>query len=158
MIRRPPRSTLFPYTTLFRSLNRDFDRADPVAAGSGVGRGSLDRAGPARSVVVRVGRQRRRVGRGCVVAEAARAEGPGLVAVGGGVCRSDRDAVGRTVAECARRERVSPVRASRSRGGAAGGDAHPVWTGGAEGAPVPTGVGDAVLLDRDVDRADPMTA
>src|SRR3712207_7202126 len=23
MIRRPPRSTLFPYTTLFRSLNRD---------------------------------------------------------------------------------------------------------------------------------------
>src|SRR2546427_7856036 len=33
MIRRPPRSTLFPYTTLFRSadrvLNRDFD--DPLA-------------------------------------------------------------------------------------------------------------------------------
>src|SRR5260370_28872511 len=28
MIRRPPRSTLFPYTTLFRSetWNRDFDR------------------------------------------------------------------------------------------------------------------------------------
>jgi len=25
MIRRPPRSTLFPYTTLFRSLNRDED-------------------------------------------------------------------------------------------------------------------------------------
>src|SRR5256885_10116229 len=24
MIRRPPRSTLFPYTTLFRSLGRDF--------------------------------------------------------------------------------------------------------------------------------------
>src|SRR2546427_4019713 len=24
MIRRPPRSTLFPYTTLFRSLERDF--------------------------------------------------------------------------------------------------------------------------------------
>src|SRR2546430_15000806 len=24
MIRRPPRSTLFPYTTLFRSLDRDF--------------------------------------------------------------------------------------------------------------------------------------
>src|SRR2546425_12936069 len=44
MIRRPPRSTLFPYTTLFRSLHRadvrpcgeglvaagDDDRADPV--------------------------------------------------------------------------------------------------------------------------------
>ena len=27
MIRRPPRSTLFPYTTLFRSV-----RADPIAA------------------------------------------------------------------------------------------------------------------------------
>src|SRR5256885_10025614 len=26
MIRRPPRSTLFPYTTLFRSLQRPFDR------------------------------------------------------------------------------------------------------------------------------------
>src|SRR2546430_6435768 len=28
MIRRPPRSTLFPYTTLFRS--RDFDRVEDV--------------------------------------------------------------------------------------------------------------------------------
>src|SRR5437763_7164541 len=27
MIRRPPRSTLFPYTTLFRSLDRDHDPA-----------------------------------------------------------------------------------------------------------------------------------
>src|SRR2546421_5234311 len=27
MIRRPPRSTLFPYTTLFRSVGRDFARA-----------------------------------------------------------------------------------------------------------------------------------
>src|SRR2546426_4692227 len=27
MIRRPPRSTLFPYTTLFRSLRRDSDAA-----------------------------------------------------------------------------------------------------------------------------------
>src|SRR5688572_32349987 len=27
MIRRPPRSTLFPYTTLFRSLIGDLDRA-----------------------------------------------------------------------------------------------------------------------------------
>src|SRR2546427_8680748 len=26
MIRRPPRSTLFPYTTLFRSLRSSFDR------------------------------------------------------------------------------------------------------------------------------------
>src|SRR2546427_762490 len=27
MIRRPPRSTLFPYTTLFRSLSRDLKRS-----------------------------------------------------------------------------------------------------------------------------------
>src|SRR5438132_7148997 len=40
MIRRPPRSTLFPYTTLFRSQDRDRDeprgygaRAAPQAAG-----------------------------------------------------------------------------------------------------------------------------
>src|SRR5258707_5497954 len=30
MIRRPPRSTLFPYTTLFRSLGRSSDDADIV--------------------------------------------------------------------------------------------------------------------------------
>src|SRR3712207_2650455 len=29
MIRRPPRSTLFPYTTLFRSLGDDVDEARP---------------------------------------------------------------------------------------------------------------------------------
>src|SRR2546425_9542809 len=33
MIRRPPRSTLFPYTTLFRSVRvRGFDRFECVAA------------------------------------------------------------------------------------------------------------------------------
>src|SRR5438105_10494569 len=32
MIRRPPRSTLFPYTTLFRSRK---GRADPAATGTG---------------------------------------------------------------------------------------------------------------------------
>src|SRR3712207_7262249 len=31
MIRRPPRSTLFPYTTLFRSLHRDLARLDGLA-------------------------------------------------------------------------------------------------------------------------------
>src|SRR2546430_3072478 len=31
MIRRPPRSTLFPYTTLFRSHLRDLTLADEVA-------------------------------------------------------------------------------------------------------------------------------
>src|SRR5690349_24140170 len=35
MIRRPPRSTLFPYTTLFRSRVRRRRRARPGAIGSG---------------------------------------------------------------------------------------------------------------------------
>src|SRR5262245_63544841 len=33
MIRRPPRSTLFPYTTLFRSLVRLHERARRIGAG-----------------------------------------------------------------------------------------------------------------------------
>src|SRR5438270_6546491 len=31
LIRRPPRSTLFPYTTLFRSHGRRLERAEPAA-------------------------------------------------------------------------------------------------------------------------------
>src|SRR5438034_7534456 len=46
MIRRPPRSTLFPYTTLFRSRRR---AAEGAPAGEGVAGGSRRRArGPAR--------------------------------------------------------------------------------------------------------------
>src|SRR2546427_8303262 len=33
MIRRPPRSTLFPYTTLFRSEELTFDHVVPIAKG-----------------------------------------------------------------------------------------------------------------------------
>src|SRR3712207_8620124 len=33
MIRRPPRSTLFPYTTLFRSDERPLQRGEPVVDG-----------------------------------------------------------------------------------------------------------------------------
>src|SRR3989442_8371014 len=40
MIRRPPRSTLFPYTTLFRSRRGDRDLAD---AASAAGRAPEDR-------------------------------------------------------------------------------------------------------------------
>src|SRR5256885_9293220 len=35
MIRRPPRSTLFPYTTLFRSLD-ELDEIERVASGRGL--------------------------------------------------------------------------------------------------------------------------
>src|SRR3712207_8599293 len=57
MIRRPPRSTLFPYTTLFRS-QRQADRADvrgDVHLG-GAGRRNLDRRGAGGGLEVRVGR------------------------------------------------------------------------------------------------------
>src|SRR3989442_10119227 len=43
MIRRPPRSTLFPYTTLFRSVNRGEQFFEPRRAhrhlGNAIGRG-----------------------------------------------------------------------------------------------------------------------
>src|SRR3712207_7517264 len=59
MIRRPPRSTLFPYTTLFRSAaagrrarhrgGRDRgDRGRPVAVGDGLRRAAEPRDRPAR--------------------------------------------------------------------------------------------------------------
>src|SRR2546421_5912309 len=48
MIRRPPRSTLFPYTTLFRSrvclhLPHSLGRADAEAAAARTGRGNAHR-------------------------------------------------------------------------------------------------------------------
>src|SRR2546430_4365734 len=54
MIRRPPRSTLFPYTTLFRSLYSRDERADRAAS---VGHRATDRSLPAQI-------QRRRSHRG----------------------------------------------------------------------------------------------
>src|SRR3712207_8915666 len=46
MIRRPPRSTLFPYTTLFRSRRRPVhDQGGRGPEGQGVGRGPGE-AGP----------------------------------------------------------------------------------------------------------------
>src|SRR3712207_8194028 len=45
MIRRPPRSTLFPYTTLFRSRGPRHGRADAVARhGRARGAGAVHRA------------------------------------------------------------------------------------------------------------------
>src|SRR5260370_11530991 len=54
MIRRPPRSTLFPYTTLFRSLHSAARRgslrspAAPAPAASGARQGGVARAGDSR--------------------------------------------------------------------------------------------------------------
>src|SRR3712207_7083143 len=48
MIRRPPRSTLFPYTTLFRSDESalDVDRRDPVRERGGEHRPDREQDGP----------------------------------------------------------------------------------------------------------------
>src|SRR3712207_8904620 len=44
MIRRPPRSTLFPYTTLFRSLTRGpHELLEPAHAGERVNQGTASR-------------------------------------------------------------------------------------------------------------------
>src|SRR3712207_7893515 len=61
MIRRPPRSTLFPYTTLFRS-RRDRRRAHRVPAGGGPARPRL--LGVARGAAGRDRRAPRRSGPG----------------------------------------------------------------------------------------------
>src|SRR3712207_8066803 len=45
MIRRPPRSTLFPYTTLFRSLRIDECRSNHGAQAEAPGGGPVLRAG-----------------------------------------------------------------------------------------------------------------
>src|SRR5438105_6308265 len=53
MIRRPPRSTLFPYTTLFRSLELHFTVVETARGYVGFVRGALDlRAGKALLRVV----------------------------------------------------------------------------------------------------------
>src|SRR5258705_1879236 len=43
MIRRPPRSTLFPYTTLFRSYGLGFHPDDPVPAYNQAGHAAAER-------------------------------------------------------------------------------------------------------------------
>src|SRR2546422_8621209 len=43
MIRRPPRSTLFPYTTLFRSQREHLEQADAVGRARGSRDGEDDR-------------------------------------------------------------------------------------------------------------------
>src|SRR3712207_9561687 len=48
MIRRPPRSTLFPYTTLFRSLRRAGIRAPDLAGGQISGSQPHERDDPLR--------------------------------------------------------------------------------------------------------------
>src|SRR5688572_31016306 len=63
MIRRPPRSTLFPYTTLFRSYRHPY-RAPHLRRASHARPASNRRGGHSGDpAVLRRGRRRRRVGR-----------------------------------------------------------------------------------------------
>src|SRR2546430_7118302 len=57
MIRRPPRSTLFPYTTLFRSTTRRCRRTGDKAGDSG-----SEQAGDRRTVAAQVVEQGAHVG------------------------------------------------------------------------------------------------
>src|SRR2546429_6148670 len=50
MIRRPPRSTLFPYTTLFRSLAHHVAQTGELASGRAA---DVDDIGTARAIVLR---------------------------------------------------------------------------------------------------------
>src|SRR3712207_8977293 len=74
MIRRPPRSTLFPYTTLFRSL---VDRGDPAPAVSPRPREREREDAPRRARGQRLQRDARV---GCELAVAARGEPAGQLA------------------------------------------------------------------------------
>src|SRR3712207_8254728 len=62
MIRRPPRSTLFPYTTLFRSQQRARAAQLEVAHGDLEARAELRVVRQRREAVRRLGSQRRRAG------------------------------------------------------------------------------------------------
>src|SRR5256885_14733784 len=57
MIRRPPRSTLFPYTTLFRSSHAANRPESMVAPGPGAGRGRRTRRGLRREQLARRARR-----------------------------------------------------------------------------------------------------
>src|SRR3712207_7129839 len=62
MIRRPPRSTLFPYTTLFRSPGRTLED-DAIAVGGQRHRGVVERAPEGRDPHVGGGEAEARVDR-----------------------------------------------------------------------------------------------
>src|SRR3712207_8500880 len=51
MIRRPPRSTLFPYTTLFRSVLQDPGSTNPTPVAAGSARGTRAVPGTERTTV-----------------------------------------------------------------------------------------------------------
>src|SRR2546425_2364189 len=77
MIRRPPRSTLFPYTTLFRSPERT-PKTRNGAGGGARGRGRVRRRGFGRAAVVARGvarSARHRLERSAFQSQTARARG-----------------------------------------------------------------------------------
>src|SRR2546422_11043945 len=85
MIRRPPRSTLFPYTTLFRSeveIRHPHKRhATPIVRAHRAGKADLPRAEPADEDPLADDRPRRR--RHALVVESERTEPAGRRRIGG---------------------------------------------------------------------------
>src|SRR2546430_17384508 len=55
MIRRPPRSTLFPYTTLFRSLFNDAESAKHLGAVEHIARSLCQAGADRKSLIIAVG-------------------------------------------------------------------------------------------------------
>src|SRR5581483_10738160 len=102
-----------------RVLDRDLDRADPVAAGRSVVDGAGDSTRPAGRVIGPVRREHRRARRARVVDEGAGGEVAALVAVAGGVGCLDLDGVGVAVGECAGGEGVAPAGVGGAAGAAA---------------------------------------
>src|SRR3712207_9161036 len=86
MIRRPPRSTLFPYTTLFRSGTDGLVGVDVQAGGGGQ---LLERLGLAALAGEQVGRGARRRG-GVTPPQVLLVERSGLGVAGDGVVLPDR--------------------------------------------------------------------
>src|SRR5256885_9132196 len=149
MIRRPPRSTLFPYTTLFRSHGAGTHGRRGRVVRLGTGRRSLPVPGlrPAqgrRAAAPARARREERVDRGAVRGTAARggaARGPR-----GGVWRRATRGGGARADQAVRRDpRRDPGRAGGltppspppPRGGGDGGGAPPTPPGGAPPSPPP---------------------
>src|SRR2546429_8336156 len=114
MIRRPPRSTLFPYTTLFRSQrgNRrpraDFQRTDKSSDRDGADKSGGRPGQPAK--------QENRIDRGCPAEDAAGArEGCAKRSGAAGIAARATKRGGVSIAVC-RRE----IEFARSREGQAG--------------------------------------
>src|SRR2546425_10799725 len=138
MIRRPPRSTLFPYTTLFRSLLPQ--RRLAPDRGGGVRRAPVPGRPAGRDRVGRVSpalRARRLADGGDAGVARGRAGRLGHAAARGGAARGPRRRRGAVRAGAPGDRRAAPLsaRAPRGAGGGPGGRGGRRYGGGAGGLP-----------------------